>query len=96
MCLADLMDKILHLSPESVGFNSFAKVSNPNKWNKRHLKKGNGVAPVGQMFCQLINHRIDACLLKGACLHCFLVHLPDKRSVKILHKVHSVYNVMVQ
>jgi hypothetical protein len=74
------MDKILHLFPKPVSFNGFAKASEPNKWNKGHLKKGNGVAPLSQMFSQLIDHRINASFLKGTCLYYFLVHLSRKEN----------------
>lgn len=90
-CMANLIDKILHLFPKSVSFNGFAKASEPNKWNKGHLKEGNGVAPLGQMFSQLINHRINASFLKGTCLYCFLVHLSRKERLQASskHVLHS-------
>lgn len=90
-CLANLMDKILHLFPKSVSFNGFAKASEPNKWNKGHLKEGNGEAPLGQMFSQFIDNRINTSFLKGTCFYCFLVHLPwEENCYKLLQKASSI------
>jgi len=80
------MNKILHFLPKPVSFNGFAKASEPNKWNEGHLKESNGVAPMGQMFSKLINHRINACFLKGTCLNRFLVNLHDKITVTSFFK----------
>ena len=41
---------------------------------------------MGQMFSKLINHRINACFLKGTCLNRFLVNLHDKITVTSFFK----------
>ena len=44
--LKHLADELLYFLSKPISFGGFAKVPEPNNWNKRQLEEGNRVAPL--------------------------------------------------